>query len=67
MSGTNWRLPEPIWNDGNDIADWSPAQLRQANTLGWVQSSFVQIDNATGRPRRDPHPVPATVIDVVVK
>ena len=67
VSGTNWRLLGPIWNDGNDIADWTPEQLKQANRLGWAQSAFVQIDNATGKPRRDPHPVPATVIDVIVK
>ncbi len=67
MSGTNWRLPDPIWNDGNDIADWTPAQLAQANSQGWAQSTFVQINNATGQPFRDPHPVPATVIDVVVR
>ncbi len=67
VSGTNWRFPGPIWNDGNDIADWTPAQLAQANTRGLVDSWYVQIDNDTGKPRADPHPVPATVIDVVVK
>jgi hypothetical protein len=67
ISGTNWRLPEPIWNDGNDIADWSPAQLAQANSQGWAMSKFVQIDNANGKPRTDPHPVAATVIDIVVR
>ncbi len=67
VSGTNWRLPEPIWNDGNDIADWTPAQLAQAKTRGLVDSWFIQIDNATGKPRTDPHPVPATVVDVIVK
>jgi DNA-binding SARP family transcriptional activator len=67
MSGTNWRLPKPIWNDGNDIADWSAEQFAQANSQGWAMSKFVQIDNATGKPRTDPHPVAATVIDVVVK
>jgi DNA-binding SARP family transcriptional activator len=67
MSGTNWRLPEPVWNDGNDIVDWTPEQLAQANARGWVQSKFVQIDNATRNPRMDPHPVAATVVDVRVK
>jgi hypothetical protein len=67
MSGTNWRLPGPIWNDGNDIADWTAEQLAHANRLGWVQSSFIRIDDKTGKPRRDPHPVAATVIDVIVK
>ncbi len=67
MSGTNWRLPRPIWNDGNDIADWTPAQLAQANAMGSADSRFVQIDNVTGKPRTDPHPVPATVIEVFVR
>ena len=67
MSGTNWRLPEPIWDDGNDIADWTPDQLAQANKRGWVQSSYIQIDNDTGKPKRDPHPVAATVVDVIVR
>ena len=67
MSGTNWRMPEPIWNDGNDIVDWTPEQLTQAKARGWVQSKFVQIDNATGKPRTDPHPVAATVLDVIVR
>jgi hypothetical protein len=67
MSGTNWRLPAPIWNDGNDIADWTPAQLAQANKLGWAMSRFIKIDDATGKTVSLPHPVAATVIDVIVK
>lgn len=31
MSGTNWTLGAPIWNDGNDVQDLSEAQL---DTLG---------------------------------
>jgi len=67
MSGTNWRLPEPIWNDGNDIADWSPAQLTQAASRGWADTRFVQIDDSTGKPRTDPQVIAATVINVLVK
>jgi hypothetical protein len=67
ISGTNWRLPEPIWNDGNDIADWSDTQLTEANSHGWVLSKFVQIDDFTGKPVMSPHPVAATVIDVIVR
>ena len=67
MSGTNWRLPAPIWNDGNDIMDWTPAQLAQANELGWTMSRFIKIDDATGKPVVLPHPVAATVVDVVVR
>jgi hypothetical protein len=67
VSGTNWRLPAPIWNDGNDIADWNQAQIAQAKTRGWVQTTFVQIDNRTGKPVVAGHPIASTVIDVFVK
>ena len=67
VSGTNWRLPAPIWNDGNDIADWNQAQIAQAKTRGWVQTTFVQIDNRTGKPVVAGHPIASTVIDVIVK
>jgi DNA-binding SARP family transcriptional activator len=67
LSGTNWRLPAPIWNDGNDVVDWTPAQLDHANNLGWVMSRFVKIDDSTGKPVTLPHPVAATVIDVIVR
>lgn len=69
MSGTNWRIPKPIWNDGNDIVDWTPAQLAQANALGWVQTKFVKVDDTACSYRHltQAHEVPATVIDVVVR
>jgi hypothetical protein len=67
MSGTNWRLPGPIWNDGNDIADWSPEQMAQANALGWTMTRFIKIDDATGKPVTLPHPIAATVIDITVR
>lgn len=69
MSGTNWRLPRPIWNDGNDIVDWTPGQLAQASDRGWVQTKFVKVDDtaSTYRHLTQAHEVPATVIDVVVR
>jgi DNA-binding SARP family transcriptional activator len=67
MSGTNWRLPAPIWNDGNDIADWSPEQMAQANALGWTMTRFIKIDDATGKPVTLPHPIAATAIDITVR
>ena len=67
MSGTNWRMPEPIWDDGNDIFDWSDEQLAQANSRGYADSWFIQINNETGDPMKSAHPVAATVIDVIVK
>lgn len=67
ISGTNWRLPQPIWNDGNDIVDWTPAQLAHANTMGWTLSRFVKIEDSTGKPVVLAHPIASTVIDVVVR
>jgi hypothetical protein len=33
-SGTNWLVGAPRWFDGNDIADWTEAQIAQANREG---------------------------------
>ncbi|MDZ4864160.1 MAG: AAA family ATPase [Gemmatimonadota bacterium] len=35
-SGTNWVFGSPVWDDGNDIVDWSRTQLDQARRLGLV-------------------------------
>lgn len=67
MSGTNWKMPNPVWNDGNDIVDWSPRQLAHANLFGWADTKILKINDLTNRVDVLPHPVPATVIDVVVR
>lgn len=33
-SGTNWLVGAPRWFDGNDIIDWTAAQIAQANREG---------------------------------
>ena len=35
-SGTNWLLGAPRWNDGNDLADLEPRQLRELERVGFV-------------------------------
>ncbi len=67
MSGTNWKLPEPVWNDGNDIADWNSAQFAHANKFGWAGTRLLKINELNNKVEMLAHPVPATVIDVVVR
>ncbi|MDQ8163048.1 MAG: AAA family ATPase [Gemmatimonadota bacterium] len=35
-SRTNWALANPVWNDGDDLADLGPAQWAQLDTQGWL-------------------------------
>jgi DNA-binding SARP family transcriptional activator len=61
-SGTNWTVGHAVWDDGNDVADWSDAQLEQANARGRTPSRLLQNPQGmTGAL------VPATVIEVVAK
>lgn len=60
-SGTNWTAGHPIWDDGNDIADWTTEQLVAARRRGVVATEIVR------RRQRMPTFVPAAVIDVVVR
>lgn len=62
MSGTNWKMPVPIWNDGNDIVDWSSAQLAHANAFGWADTRILKINDLNNKVEMLPHSVPATVI-----
>jgi hypothetical protein len=36
MSGTNWTLGAPVWNDGNDVHDLPEDYLRALNNLGRI-------------------------------
>ena len=38
LSCTNWTVPAPGWNDGNDIVDIGSGQMATAQTLGYVPS-----------------------------
>jgi hypothetical protein len=58
MSGTNWQVGAPVWNDGNDVVDWTEGQLEEAQREGHVRSTVLR---PTGRYQAT---VPAAVIDV---
>ncbi|MBU6366466.1 MAG: hypothetical protein KJT01_09685, partial [Gemmatimonadetes bacterium] len=49
-SGTNWLLGTPRWNDGNDLADLSVAQLRQLERDGRLFRSATQLAGGLPRP-----------------
>jgi len=36
MSGTNWTIGRPVWNDGNDVHDLTEAELQELRTRGRV-------------------------------
>jgi hypothetical protein len=64
-SGTNWQVGAPIWGDGNDIVDWSAADLREADSSGVVHSTIVRV--TAGRTVTNPNLVPATTIIIEVR
>jgi uncharacterized protein (TIGR03437 family) len=60
MSCTNWSYGNPVWNDGNDVADWSAATIATAMANGTVQVAYLY---PTGMAQQY---VPSTAIEVVV-
>ena len=38
MSATRSTVGDPVWGDGDDIADWGPDQLSAATLRGWVDT-----------------------------
>jgi hypothetical protein len=66
-SGTNWVLGEPKWNDGNDIADFTPGQIEELRTTGQTLQTIL-TRNPVGRQLVfDRLHRPGFVIDVVVE
>jgi hypothetical protein len=47
-SGTNWLLGRPRWFDGNDIADWTEAQIAQANREGRTRMRWLLLHRSAG-------------------
>jgi hypothetical protein len=60
MSMTNWAAGSPVWNDGNDIADWSETQISEANNNGRVLAP-VKVQGGMRN-----YEVPATALEVNV-
>jgi len=61
-SGTNWTVGRPVWGDGNDVADWSPAQLAAANAHGRTPSKVLRVPQGVATQY-----VAATVFAVLAK
>ncbi|HMA40903.1 MAG TPA: hypothetical protein VKP10_12545, partial [Gemmatimonadales bacterium] len=61
-SGTNWTVGRPVWGDGNDVVDWTPAQLQWANSHGQTPNKVMRVPQGKTVTR-----VAATVIDVIAR
>ncbi|RJS70404.1 PKD domain-containing protein, partial [Methanophagales archaeon] len=59
-SGTNWRVGENHWNDGNDLADWSTTKIEEAINSGLVIADWEKVEGMIKMY------VPATAIRVKV-
>jgi hypothetical protein len=66
-SGTNWILREPVWNDGNDVADFTPEQVAELRRNGVVGSYHLMLSADTKTIVRELGSLTGTVIDVVVQ
>ena len=60
LSCTSSIAGNPVWNDGNDIADWSLSTIQAANTAGTVQVPYLYSSGAGWAA------IPATAIQVTV-
>lgn len=69
-SGTNWQTARPVWDDGNDLADLSPAAIDQLATVGHTEWPWLYPQNpmigAEFQPLRRPSRLTGTVITVEV-
>lgn len=62
MSATNWGVGTLLWNNGDDVAEWSADTIAVANRDGTV---LVDYQGGTP-PRNDPRWMPATAVEIVV-
>ncbi len=61
LSCTNWATPGGnVWDDGNDVADWSYSQAQQAIEQGWVSCDWL------GAGGMQTAQVPAAAVRIVV-
>lgn len=61
-SATSWQLHRDVWNDGNDIAELSPAQIAQAQKYGCTVDPWLDSEK-----RYIPMVVPADAITLQVR
>ena len=62
VSNTNWAYGDPVWNDGNDYADFDEAMIQTAIQNGWVEASKLASSGFTSS-RVGANAVKITVID----
>jgi hypothetical protein len=60
-------LGEPQWDDGNDIADFTPRQIEDLRTNGWTIQSVRVRAPLNRKIKSDPQLRVGFVIDVVVE
>ena len=60
-SATNWTLKVPHWDDGNDVAEFDPAKVKEAQEKGYVVHNWLMPEGPT------PSIVPADAIEVIVQ
>lgn len=60
-SGTNWIIGAPVWDDGNDLADLTAADVAVANARGALHPEWIFKNG------REPGILPATVLRVEVR
>lgn len=66
MSGTNWNMERPVWDDGNDLVRLDPVQLRAARSTGTVVIPQLRNHLELGPGALVPTPVGAAVLEIQV-
>ncbi len=58
MSCSNWTLGNPVWDNGDDVADWTPDIIQEANSSGRVLVNYLYPSPVGNQPIK----IPATAI-----
>ena len=62
MSCTNWLVSNPVWGNGDDVADWTPTTIAEANANGRALVNYL-FPSPIGNQRIK---IPATALSVSV-
>ena len=69
MSCTHWANSAPLWNDGNDVADWATSQDRCDSTVtpNGVGLRIAVVVRVPPEPEAEPEPEPAKPSSIKVE